>query len=228
MPWLPLLLCVWCAMYFFQLVKIMPHRPWSPDYSHTYLSVPSLSKRGVVVLSIKVSHSFRLENAAVRMSLKSVRWNASLTSSSSKIDTTEKYFSSQISKKSSVPDNPSNKCKSSEKATAYGFAVDDKKPSIVNVCASSGSCPHIAAIVCWCAWLCSVIATISLVQSQSPLVLVTLSICVKAGRWSGYVRGSHSLRFRESCPSMRRVGIDLLFCPTDSVLLVKLHMRRDP
>ena len=157
MPWLPLLLCVWCAMYFFQLVKTIPHRPWSPNNSHTYLSAPSRSKRGTV-LSIRVSHIALSEKAAVRRSLKPVRCNASLTSSSSKIDTTEKFFSSQSSKKSSVPDSPANRCRSSEKATANGFAVGSRNPCVVNAGASSGSCPHIAAIVCKCAWLCSVVA----------------------------------------------------------------------
>ena len=111
-----------------------------------------------MVRSINVFQSVSLENAAVRMSLKSVRWKESLTSSSSKTDTTEYCFASQCSKKSSVPDSPANKCKSSEKATAKGFAVCAKTPSDVNVCGPSGSCPQITAIVCKCAWLCSVIA----------------------------------------------------------------------
>ena len=79
-----------------------------------------------------------LENAAVRMSLKSVRWKVSLTSSWSKMDTTENCFSPHSSKKSSVPDSPANK----EKATANGFADGDRDPSSVSVGASPGSCPH--------------------------------------------------------------------------------------
>ena len=48
-PWLPPLLCIWCARNFFQLVKINPHRPLSPSSSQTYLSAPSRSKRRVVL-----------------------------------------------------------------------------------------------------------------------------------------------------------------------------------
>ena len=136
------------------------------------------------------------------MSLKSVRWNASLTSSSSKIDTTEKCFSSQISKKSSVPDNSSNTCKSSEKATANGFAVGARNPSAVNVCASSGSCPHIAAIVCRCACLCSVIAChhFTLLIAISALAGNTLHLCkswalVRQCLWLSFAAISHALPF---------------------------------
>ena len=93
------------------------------------------------------------------MSLKSVRWKESLTSSSSIMDTTEKCFCAfQSSKKSSVPGSLANKCKSSEKETSKGFAVGAKTPSVVSVCGPSGSCHHIAAIVCRCAWLHSDIA----------------------------------------------------------------------
>ena len=66
---------------------------------------------------------------------------------SSKIDTTENCFSSHSSKKSSVPDSPANRCRSSEKATANGFAVGDRDLSSVSIRASPGSCPQTAAIV---------------------------------------------------------------------------------
>ena len=64
-------------MYFFTLVKTSPHHPFSPSNSQTYLSTPSLSKRGIV-LSVKESQSVLFENATVRTSLKSVRWKESL------------------------------------------------------------------------------------------------------------------------------------------------------
>ena len=156
MPWLPPMLCVWCALNFFQLPSINLHRPWSPSSPQTYLSVPSRSKRGMV-LSISVFQSVWLENAALRMSLKSVRWKESLTSSS-KMDTTENVFDHHNSKKSYVPDGPANRCKSSEKATAKRFAVCAETPSDVNVCSPCGSCHQIVAIACRCAWLCSIIA----------------------------------------------------------------------
>ena len=135
-------------------MQIRPHRSRSPDHSHTYLSAPSRSKRGIV-LSVKVSQSVWLANAAFRRSLKSVRSKESLRSSSSTVDTTVKCFASQNPKKASVPGSVANTCRPSEKATASGFAVSARTPSAVNVWASSGSCHQIAAIVCRCAWLCS-------------------------------------------------------------------------
>ena len=81
------------------------------------------------------------------MSLKSVGGQESLTSSPSKIDTTGNGFASHSSKKSSVPDSPTNRCKSSEKATAKGFALCAETPSDVNVCGPSGSCAQSVAIV---------------------------------------------------------------------------------
>ena len=90
---------------------------------------PPDQKRGMG-LSVKVSQSVWFVKAAVRISLKSVRWNESLTS----LDTTEKCFASQSSKKSSVPHCPANKCMSSEKTTTNGFAVDARVPSAVSVC----------------------------------------------------------------------------------------------
>ena len=123
------------------------------------------------------------------MSLKSVRWKESLTSSLSKMDTTEKCFASQRSKKSSVPDSPANKCKSSEKATAKMFAVGAEMPSVVSVYGSSGSCPQIAASVCKCAWLCSVIACHHFtLLMRSPLVLIASFTCGRAGAASVALR----------------------------------------
>ena len=122
--------------------------------SQTYLLAPSRSKRGID-LSVKVSQSVLLENAAVRMGLKSVRWKESLTSSSSKMDTTENCFSSQSSKNPPCQTAPQTSASLQSKPPQKGSLLVIKS-SAVNVCASPGSCPQIAAIVCKCAQLCSV------------------------------------------------------------------------
>ena len=54
--------------------------------------------------------------SAVRTSLKSVWWETISDVFVVKGDTTESCFSSQSSKKSSVPASPANRCRSSEKA----------------------------------------------------------------------------------------------------------------
>ena len=123
-------------MYFFQLVKTSPHLPFSPASSQTYLSTPSQSKR-VIVVSIRVSQSL-LGNAAVRISLKSVRWKESLTSSSSKIDTTENRFSSHSSKKSSVPDSPANRRSSKPLRMGSQLVTESLRPSVY--------VPHLGAV----------------------------------------------------------------------------------
>ena len=144
MPWLPPWLCVWCAMKLFQLVKINSHRPWSPSSSQTYLCSHPIKPRYCPFH--QCVPECLLKNAAVRMSLKSVRWKESLTSSSSKMDTTENCSASHSSKKSSVPDSPVNRCMSSEKATSKGFAVCAETPSDVNVCVPR--LPPLSVIAC--------------------------------------------------------------------------------
>ena len=142
------------------------------------------------------------------MSLKSVRWKESLTSSS-KMDTTENCFASHSSKKSSAPDSPALRCKSSEKATAKGFGVGAKTPSDVNGCGPSGICHHIAAIVCKCAWLCSLIAW----------HLLTLQIAVSASAgdtihlwrsWTAFVALRRSVDICLSLGECTQVPADLL------------------
>ena len=54
--------------------------------------------------------------SAVRMSLKSACWEGISDVFVVKGDNTENCFSSQSSKKSSVPASPANRCRSSEKA----------------------------------------------------------------------------------------------------------------
>ena len=96
--------------------------------------------------------------SAVRMSLKSVRWKESLTSSSSKMDTTENCFSSQSSKNPPCQTAPQTGAGLQRKPPQMGSLLVMKKTSAVNVCASPGCCHQIAAIVCKCARWCSVIA----------------------------------------------------------------------
>ena len=124
-------------------------------------------------------------------------------SSLSKMDATEKMLlPPRIRKKSSLSDRPTNRCgKSSEKATANGFAVGDREPSAVNVCASPGSCPQTADIVCKCAWLCSVIAC------HHFTLLIALSAragapstCEGAEHGSNCARDSRSRHCRMLCP----------------------------
>ena len=134
-----------------------------------------------------------------------------------KMDTTENCFSSQSSKKSSVPASSANKCRSSEKATANGFAVGDKNPSAVNLCASPGSCSQIAAIVCMCAWLCSVIAC----HHLTLLIAISArgrahSTCEGAERWSNCARDSRSRHRRMLCPQRKPSGSYIVSCPVGS------------
>ena len=70
------------------------------------------------------------------------------------MDTTENCFSSQSSKKSSVPGSPANRCTSSEKDTANGLAVGDKESSAVkcvcltwNLSPSRRHCVQVCVIV---------------------------------------------------------------------------------
>ena len=83
-------------------------------------------------------------------------------------------FASTSSKKSSVPDHPTDRCTSSEKKAT--FAVRAKKPSAVNVCAS-GSFLQIAAIAAGERdFAPSLLATTPLLGLRSPLLLAAPSI----------------------------------------------------
>ena len=67
-----------------------------------------------------------------------MRWNESLTFSSSKMDTTEKCFSSKSSQKSSVPDSPANKCKSSCSEAALPHQTPKASPG--GICDKDRNC----------------------------------------------------------------------------------------
>ena len=150
--------CLMCHV-LCQLVKTSPHLPFSPASSQTYLSTPSLSKRRIV-LSVKVSQSVLFENAAVRMSLKSVRWKESLTPSS------QKWTPPRMAFPPIVRRNPP--CQTA------------RDPPSVSVGASPGSCPQTAAIVWRCARLCSVIACYHLIllMATSARASSTFQLCV--------------------------------------------------
>ena len=132
------------------------------------------------------------------------------------------------SKKSSVDDSPANRCKSSEKATAKGFAVCAKTPSDVNVCGPSGRCPHIAAIVCKCAWLCSVIAC-----HHSTLLI---AISPRAGNTSHLWKSRMFVQLRpwlsvaawSRAFPLERERRFLYFCQSVSIHLAMLRTRRGP
>ena len=136
-------------MNFFQLVNVNPHRPWSPQqFANTSLcSLPIKASYGPLHQCVPecligeccCSHEFVV---------------CALERSSS-----ENCCAFHSSKKSSVPDSPAKKGASiRRKPLRKDLLWRAKTPSDVNVCRPSGSCPQTAAIVCRCAWLCSVIA----------------------------------------------------------------------
>ena len=183
-------------MNFLQLVKTNPHLPLSPNNSQT---LPIEARH--CLLRQGVPKRFFWENAAVRMSLKSTRWKGSLTSSSSKMDTTENCFAS-------------NRCRSSEKATAEGFAVGDREPSAVNVCASLVSCHCLPLFYSSDCDLCSCVEHLPLVKdmgigSTAPATL---------GRGTVVCSGLGEE------PS----GTYMFSCPIRSAHQVMHRMRRDP
>ena len=130
--------CLMCKP-LFQLVKTSPHLPFSPSSSQTYLSTPSLSNRGIV-LSVRVSHNVLFENAAVRISLKSVRWKESLTSSSSKIDITENVFPPGVRKNPPCQTAPQTSASLRRKPLRMGSLLGTEllRPSV--------SLPHLKAV----------------------------------------------------------------------------------
>ena len=160
------------------------------------------------------------------MSLKSVRWKASLASSSSNTATTDNCFPSHGSKKSSVPNSPLKRCKSSNKSTANGFAVGAKKSPPVSALA-----PHLANVptslplsvgVRGCA--------LSLPAPPSPPLLPPLSLprsshvlatpptCGATERLSSCVRGLLMLLGPTLCLPRERSRMPTRSCPSGSLL----------
>ena len=180
-------------MNFFQLVKTNPHLPLFPNNSQMYLSVPSRSKRRIV-LSVRVSQSVLLEDAAVHMSLKSVCWKESLTSSSSKMDTSENYFSSQSSKNLPFQTAPQTGASPQRKPPQMGSLLVMGKfmPStFVPRLEAAPKLPTVSASVR--GYAPSLPATILLFWLRSLLVRGAPSTCEGAEHWSNCARDSRSV-----------------------------------
>ena len=123
----------------------------------------------------------------------------------------------RVRKKSSVPDSPANKCRSSEKATAHGFAVGDKKnplPStFVHRLEAVPKSPQLSASVR--GWAPSLPATILLFWLRSLLVR----------RSTFHLWRSWAMVQLRPWPSIAALSYAL---PLERALQVMQRMRRDP